>query len=104
MDVQAAVGAALSLARAGLERLVRIPSISSDPAARAHVEASADEVADQLEAAGMPEVEVVRAESGLPAVLARRPGPRGAPDVLLYAHHDVQPVGDPTGWSSEPFE
>ena len=104
MDVQASVRAALPRVRDGLERLVRIPSISSDPAARGHVEASAVEVASQLDAAGMPEVEVVRAEGGLPAVLARRPGPPGAPDVLLYAHHDVQPVGEPTDWRSEPFE
>ena len=103
-DVRAALEAALPPAREGLERLVRIPSVSADPAARAHVEASAAEVADQLAAAGMPEVEVVRAEGGLPAVLARRPGPPGAPVVLLYAHHDVQPVGDRSAWSSEPFE
>ena len=103
-DIQAAVTAALPQATAGLERLVRIPSVSADPAARTHVEASAAEVADQLAAAGMPEVEVVRAEGGLPAVLARRPGPPDAPVVLLYAHHDVQPVGEPSAWHSEPFD
>ena len=103
-DVRAALAAAMPVARAGLERLVRIPSVSADPSAHAHVEASAAEVAGQLEAAGLPEVEVVRAEGGLPAVLARRPGPPGAPVVLLYAHHDVQPVGDRTDWRSDPFE
>jgi acetylornithine deacetylase/succinyl-diaminopimelate desuccinylase-like protein len=90
--------------RADLERLVRIPSVSADPASRPHVEDSAHEVARQLETAGLPEVEVVVAEGGLPAVLARRPGPRGAPGVLLYAHHDVQPAGDPAAWTSQPFE
>jgi acetylornithine deacetylase/succinyl-diaminopimelate desuccinylase-like protein len=103
-DVRAAVQAALPVVRSGLERLVRIPSVSADPSARAHVEASAAEVATQLEASGLPEVDVVRADGGAPAVLARRPGPPGAPVVLLYAHHDVQPTGDPAAWHSEPFE
>ena len=57
-DVRAAVDAALPAARADLERLVRIPSVSADPSARAHVEASAAEVARQLDEAGLPEVEV----------------------------------------------
>jgi acetylornithine deacetylase/succinyl-diaminopimelate desuccinylase-like protein len=90
--------------REDLDRLVRIPSVSADPGARAAVEESAAEVADQLAAAGLPEVEVVRADGGLPAVLARRPSAPGAPTVLLYAHHDVQPPGDPALWDSDPFE
>ncbi|HEX2774644.1 MAG TPA: dipeptidase [Micromonosporaceae bacterium] len=102
--VRSAVQAALPAARAGLERLVRIPSVSSDPSARADVDASAAEVAHQLADAGVPDVEVVRAPGGLPAVLGRRPGPPGAPTVLLYAHHDVQPAGDLGAWRSEPFE
>jgi cysteinylglycine-S-conjugate dipeptidase len=103
-DIRAAVRAVLPRTRSGLDRLVRIPSVSADPAARDHVEASAAEVADQLAAVGLPEVEVVRADGGHPAVLARRPAPAGAPTVLLYAHHDVQPVGEPGAWDSEPFE
>jgi acetylornithine deacetylase/succinyl-diaminopimelate desuccinylase-like protein len=101
--IRASLGAALPAVRAGLERLVRIPSVSADPAAEAHVEASAAEVAEQLSQSGLPEVEVVRADGGLPAVLGRRPGPPGAPTVLLYAHHDVQPPGDLSAWRSDPF-
>jgi cysteinylglycine-S-conjugate dipeptidase len=103
-DLRTALDQVLPVVRADLERLVRIPSVSADPAARPHLEDSAHEVARQLETAGLPEVEVVAAEDGLPAVLARRPGPPGAPVVLLYAHHDVQPAGDADAWSSEPFE
>ena len=90
--------------REGLERLVRIPSVSADPVARLHVEAAADEVAQQLRSAGFAEVEVLAAEGGLPAVVAQSPASAGAPTVLLYAHHDVQPVGDAADWETEPFE
>ena len=95
---------ALPSVRSDLERLVRIPSVSADPAAQPHVQASAGEVATLLGQAGMPEVEVLTVDGGQPAVIGRRPAPPGAPTVLLYAHHDVQPTGDPAGWDSDPFE
>ncbi|NBU22480.1 MAG: M20/M25/M40 family metallo-hydrolase [Actinobacteria bacterium] len=43
-------------------------------------------------------------EPGSPAVLARRASKGGAPHVLLYAHHDVQPPGNPELWESDPFQ
>src|SRR5215831_18329484 len=95
---------ALPFVRAGLDRLVRIPSVSADPAAAPHLRASAREVAGLLRAAGLPEVEVVAVAGGQPAVLGHRPGPPGAPTVLLYAHHDVQPPGDIAAWDSDPFQ
>jgi acetylornithine deacetylase/succinyl-diaminopimelate desuccinylase-like protein len=103
-QLAAVVQQVLPSVRADLERLVRIPSVSADPAAASHVRASADEVAVLLAQAGLPEVEVLTVAGGQPAVLGRRPAPPGAPTVLLYAHHDVQPTGDRAGWDSDPFE
>jgi cysteinylglycine-S-conjugate dipeptidase len=103
-QIAEAVRKVLPSARADLERLVRIPSVSADPEASAAVQASASESAALLRAAGMPQVEVVAVDGGQPAVIASRPGPPGAPTVLLYAHHDVQPVGDTSLWDSEPFQ
>ena len=99
-----AVRRVLPSVRRDLERLVRIPSVSADPAAAPYLRASAAEVAGLLRGAGLPEVEVLAVEGGQPAVLGRRPGPPGAPTVLLYAHHDVQPAGDRAAWDSDPFE
>ena len=99
-----AVRQVLPSVRHDLERLVRIPSVSADPAAAPHVRASAEQVAALLESAGLPEVEVLTVEGGQPAVLGRRPGPPGAPTVLLYAHHDVQPPGARADWDSDPFQ
>jgi acetylornithine deacetylase/succinyl-diaminopimelate desuccinylase-like protein len=103
-QLAAAARRVLPSVRSDLERLVRIPSVSADPAAAPHLRASAHEVAAMLGRAGLPDVEVLTVEGGRPAVLGRRPGPPGAPTVLLYAHHDVQPAGDPAAWDSDPFE
>ena len=89
--------------RRDLEALVRIESVWADPARRPQVHRSAQAVADLLSAAGFGEVRIV-SEGGAPAVIARHPAPPGAPTVLLYAHHDVQPEGDPGQWVSPPFE
>lgn len=89
--------------RRDLEDLVRIESVWADPARRTEVQRSAQAVANLLSAAGFGDVEIVAAD-GAPAVIARQPGPPGAPTVLLYAHHDVQPEGDHGQWTSPPFE
>jgi cysteinylglycine-S-conjugate dipeptidase len=98
------VTGALPGVRRDLERLVRVPSVSADPAAARDLDASADLVAALLRDVPMPDVEVVSVAGGHPAVLAHRPAPPGAPTVLLYAHHDVQPPGARADWSSDPFE
>jgi acetylornithine deacetylase/succinyl-diaminopimelate desuccinylase-like protein len=99
-----AVGQVLPSVRADLERLIRIPSVSADPARASQVHESALIVAALLGSAGLADVDVLNVPGGQPAVVAHRPAPPGAPTVLLYAHHDVQPPGDPADWDSDPFQ
>ena len=96
------VRALMPQVRADLEALTRIPSVSLDAFDQAHVERSAEAVADLLRAEGL-DVEIVR-EGGRPAVIGHRDGPPGSRTVTLYAHHDVQPPGDDALWESPPFE
>ena len=103
-QIRSAVRAVLPSVRADLEDLVRIPSVSADPARADDVRRSAEATAALFAAEGFDDVQLLSADGGAPAVVARRPAPQGAPTVLLYAHHDVQPVGDPADWDSEPFE
>jgi cysteinylglycine-S-conjugate dipeptidase len=101
IDIRAAVAREMPEVRADLERLVRIPSIAFPGFDHSQVERSAEATADLLRGCGL-QVEIVRA-GGQPAVIGRRPAPPGAPTVLLYAHHDVQPIGDAARWESDPF-
>ncbi len=93
----------LPAVRRDLEDLVRIESVWADPDRRPEVHRSARAVSDLLSRAGFGDVRIV-AEGGAPAVIAHHPAPPGAPTVLLYAHHDVQPEGDRSQWASPPFE
>ncbi len=94
---------------AQLKEWLAIPSVSADPAHHRDVRASAEWLAAQLRAAGFPEVEIWETGSaatpGQPAVFARWPAADpGAPAVLVYGHHDVQPAEPLSEWHSPPFE
>ena len=102
-DLAGAVALQVPRAIDDVVRLVAIPSVSSQPEHDADVEATAQAVADHLVELGCPDVQIVR-EGGKPAVIGRFEGPAGAPRVCLYAHHDVQPVGDPAIWETPGFE
>ena len=101
-DLRERVQSILPGIRRDLEDLVRIESVSADPARADEVQRSAELSARLFEAEGFA-VRIVSA-GGAPAVIGHRPGPRGAPTVLLYAHHDVQPENDHADWDSPPFE
>lgn len=101
-DLRAAIARELPGVRVDLERLIRIPGVAFEGFDHSHVERSAQVTADLLRGCGL-EVDIVRS-GGQPAVIGRRSAPTGAPTVLLYAHHDVQPVGDLSRWDTDPFE
>src|SRR5918992_78928 len=88
-DLRTAVRRALPAARADLNALIGIPSVSADPGAAAEVGRSAAATAELFRTAGAPEVDILDGVAGgRPAVLATYPAPPGRPTVLLYAHHD----------------
>ncbi|MFM7013913.1 MAG: dipeptidase [Actinomycetota bacterium] len=93
-----------------LKSLVRIPGIAWEAFDANNLEKSAAEVAKLLEGTdAFEKVEILRSSYGegllgAPAVVATRAAKNGAPTILLYAHHDVQPPGDENLWESSPFE
>ena len=102
-DFRARVAGLMPMVLADLADLVAIPSVSADPERAADVRRSAEAVAALARGAGAADVSVVTSAGGAPAVVAHWPPPPGAPTVLLYAHHDVQPVGSRADWTTDPF-
>ena len=90
-----------------LKDKIALASVSAKGITGDHMHRSADYVAGQLRQVGV-DARVVQATNpdGTPGafeVIGSRPVDPDAPTVLLYAHHDVQPVPDPSQWSTDPF-
>ncbi len=86
-----------------LFELLRLPSVSNDPARRDDVGRTAEWVAARLTKAGVPKVEIVDG-GGHPAVIGRWRAVADAPTVLIYGHYDVQPEDPIDLWQSPAFE
>jgi acetylornithine deacetylase/succinyl-diaminopimelate desuccinylase-like protein len=87
-----------------LDSWLRIPGISAQPDHHADVARSAEWLADALRALGFPTVEIWPT-AGLPCVFAEWPSAETeAPVVLIYGHHDVQPVDPLNLWHTDPFD
>jgi len=89
-----------------LERLfslLRIKSISSEPAFAGDCKAAADHLARDIATLGF--ATEVRPTAGHPAIVAKANGGGGQrPHVLFYGHYDVQPVDPLNLWHRPPFE
>jgi len=83
--------------------LLRIPTVSTDPAYAEDVSRGAEWLADHLREIGVEHVEVVRTE-GHPIVYAEHLPHDDRPTVLVYGHYDVQPPDPVELWNSPPFE
>lgn len=81
---------------------LRIPSVSSEPSAKADVRRAGQWVADHLKSAGLA-VRWIETE-GHPMVYAETPAVPDAPVALVYGHYDVQPPEPLDQWKSPPFE
>ena len=103
-DVLAAIDAAHDAELARLFELLRIESVSTDPAYADKCRAAAQWCADELSRIGF--AAGVRDTSGHPMVVGHelRAARSGVPHVLFYGHYDVQPADPLALWSSPPFE
>jgi acetylornithine deacetylase/succinyl-diaminopimelate desuccinylase-like protein len=104
MDVRGYVESNASEFFDTLKQWLAIPSISGDPERHPDVRRSAEWLVAHLQDTGFPVAELWETE-GLPAVFAEWPAAdSGAPTVLVYGHHDVQPVEPLEEWTNPPFE
>jgi acetylornithine deacetylase/succinyl-diaminopimelate desuccinylase-like protein len=81
--------------------LLKVKSISTDPAYAAECRKGAEWLVADLKTIGFDAS--VRNTPGHPMVVAHHDGPAGSPHVLFYGHYDVQPVDPLELWDSDPF-
>ena len=86
-----------------LFELLRIPSVSADPAYANDVRKTAEYLADKMKEAGADEVEIFET-AGHPIVYGEKIIDSSLPTVLVYGHYDVQPADPLELWDSGPFE
>ena len=86
-----------------LSKLVEIPTISSLDENQKDLLDSANYIADLFKGLGLNS-KVTSSKNSKPAVLAQTEIDPSKQTVLLYAHHDVQPVGDINKWETDPFK
>ncbi|MDE2515281.1 MAG: dipeptidase [Rhodospirillales bacterium] len=86
-----------------LKTLIRIPSVSTDPAFAPHMQAAREFLLNRLKEAGFADAQLLEGD-GQPAVYASWMGAPGKPTLVVYGHYDVQPPDPLALWHSPPFE
>ena len=86
-----------------LFELLRIPSVSADPAFKSDVLRAAEFVAESLRKAGADMAELCTT-AGHPIVYGERMVDDKLPTILVYGHYDVQPPDPVRLWKTGPFE
>ena len=86
-----------------LIELLKIPSISADPAYKKEVLNTANFVLESLKKAGCDQVEICKTP-GYPIIYGEKIIDKNLPTVLVYGHYDVQPADPVDLWTSPPFE
>lgn len=98
--VLARIDADLPQATDRLLELLRIPSISTDPAYKGDCDSAADWLVADLQSIGFEASK--RPTPGHPMVVAHTGG--DGPHILFYGHYDVQPVDPLDLWDRDPFD
>lgn len=88
----------------GFMDLLRIPSIGADPGYKAEVQRAAEWLMAEMSRIGLSKCEVIPTDGHPVAYGQWLEAGDDKPTVLVYAHYDVQPVGDLNLWGSPPFE
>ncbi len=86
-----------------LKALLRIPSVSTDPAFAPHMDEARAFLLARLREAGLDDVQLLESD-GQPAVYAAWNGAPGKPTLVIYGHYDVQPADPIELWRTPPFE
>ena len=103
-QVLARIDADLDASLARLFEMIRIPSISTDPAHKADCRRTAEWLVAELNGLGFDAT--LRDTTGHPMVVAHDPSGKGkpGPHALFYGHYDVQPVDPLHLWNDDPFD
>lgn len=86
-----------------LFELLRIPSVSADPAYKGDVRRAAEWIVEKLRVAGADNVRLEETP-GHPVVYGEKLIDSTLPTVLVYGHYDVQPADPVNLWETPPFE